>query len=120
MPMRHAELGLALAARGHTVVGIDLSPAAVAAATEAAAERGADNATFVCADITSFTGYDGRFGTIFDSTLFHSLPVEGRDGTCLRSIHHAAAPGRHYVLVFARRVPARFGDQTATRSPSRN
>ena len=97
----HAELGLALATRGHTAVGIDLSPTAVAAATEAAAERGLDNATFVCADITSFTGYDGRFGTIFDSTLFHSLPVEGRDGN-LRSIHRAAAPGaRYYVLVFA-------------------
>jgi SAM-dependent methyltransferase len=82
-------------------VGIDLSPTAVAAATEAAAERGLSNATFVCADITSFTGYDGRFGTIFDSTLFHSLPVEGREGY-LRSIRRAAAPGaRYYVLVFA-------------------
>lgn len=98
----HAELALTLAAQGHTVVGIDLSPTAVAAATEAAAQRGLTGATFVCADITSFTGYDGRFATIFDSTLFHSLPVEGRDGY-LRSIHRAAAPGaRFYVLVFAR------------------
>jgi SAM-dependent methyltransferase len=98
----HAELALALAARGRTVVGIDLAPTAVAAATAAAAERGLDNASFVCADITSFTGYDGRFGTIFDSTLFHSLPVEGREGY-LRSVHRAAAPGaRYHVLVFAR------------------
>jgi SAM-dependent methyltransferase len=83
------------------VVGVDLSPTAVAAAAEAAAERGLGNATFVCGDITSFSGYDGRFGTIFDSTLFHSLPVEGRDGY-LRSILRAAAPGaRYYVLVFA-------------------
>jgi len=43
----------------------------------------------VCDDITSFTGYDGRFATIFDSTLFHSLPVEGRDGY-LRSISRPA------------------------------
>lgn len=71
----HAELSLALAARGHTVVGIDLSPTAVAAAGAAAAERGLRTATFVCDDITSFTGYNGRFATIFDSTLFHSLPV---------------------------------------------
>lgn len=97
----HAELALALAARGHTVVGIDLSPTAIAAASAAAAERGLDTATFVCADITAFTGYDGRFATIFDSTLFHSLPVEGREGY-LRSIHRAAAPGaRYHVLVFA-------------------
>lgn len=56
----HAELALALAARGHNVVGLDLSPTAVAAATAAAAERGLENATFAQADISSFTGYDGR------------------------------------------------------------
>ena len=98
----HAELSLALAAQGHTVVGIDVVPSAIAAATSAAQERGLSTATFVCADITSFTGYDGRFATIIDSTLFHSLPVEGRDGY-LRSIHRAAAPGaRYYALVFAK------------------
>lgn len=98
----HAELSLALAAAGHTVVGIDLSPTAVAAATAAARERGlSERATFVADDITSFTGYDGRFGTILDSTLFHSLPVEGRDGY-LASVLRAAAPGAAYVvLVFA-------------------
>lgn len=97
----HAELSLALAALGHTVVGIDLSPTAVDAARSAAAERGLATATFVADDITAFRGYDGVFGTIFDSTLFHSLPVEGRDGY-LKSIHRAAAPGaRYYALVFA-------------------
>lgn len=97
----HAELALAAAAAGHPVVGIDLAPTAVAAAAEQAARRGLTRATFVAADITSFTGYDERFETIFDSTLFHSLPVEGRDGY-LQSIQYAAAPGaRYYVLVFA-------------------
>lgn len=97
----HAELALAVAAAGHPVVGIDLAPTAVAAAAAEAARRGLTRANFVTADITSFSGYDGRFGTIFDSTLFHSLPVEGRDGY-LRSIHRAAEPGaRYYVLVFA-------------------
>ncbi|OBH02513.1 MULTISPECIES: class I SAM-dependent methyltransferase [unclassified Mycobacterium] len=97
-----AELSLALAAQGYTVVGIDLTPTAVAAATRAAQERGLTTASFVQADITSFTGYDDRFNTIVDSTLFHSLPVEGRDGY-LSSIHRAAAPGAGYfVLVFAK------------------
>ena len=97
-----AELSLALAAQGYTVVGIDLTPTAVAAATKAAAERGLSTASFVQADITSFSGYDGRFSTVVDSTLFHSLPVEGRDGY-LRSVHRAAAPGASYfVLVFAK------------------
>ncbi|BBY55928.1 class I SAM-dependent methyltransferase [Mycobacterium koreense] len=97
-----AELSLALAAQGYTVVGIDLTPTAVAAATAAARERGLQNASFVQGDITDFDGYDGRFATIMDSTLFHSIPVEGRDGY-LASVHRAAAPGaRFYVLVFAK------------------
>ena len=93
---------MALATEGYTVVGIDLTPTAVAAATKAAQERGLTNASFVQADITSFAGYDGRFSTVVDSTLFHSLPVEGRDGY-LSSVHRAAAPGAsYYVLVFAK------------------
>jgi SAM-dependent methyltransferase len=97
----YAELSLALAADGFTVVGIDLSPTAITAANQAAQVRGLATASFVQADITTFTGYDGRFNTIVDSTLFHSLPVEGRDGY-LRSVHRAAAPGaRFYILVFA-------------------
>ena len=52
------------------------------------------------ADISSFTGYDGRFGTIVDSTLFHSIPVEAREGY-QQSISRAAAPGAYYfALVF--------------------
>jgi ubiquinone/menaquinone biosynthesis C-methylase UbiE len=97
-----AELSLALAAEGYTVVGIDLTPTAIAAATKAAEERGLSTASFVQADITAFTGYDERFSTVVDSTLFHSLPVEDRDGY-LSSIYRAAAPGAgYYVLVFAK------------------
>jgi SAM-dependent methyltransferase len=97
-----AELSLALADQGYTVVGVDLTPTAVAAATKSAQERGLTTATFVQADITSFSGYDGRFSTVVDSTLFHSLPVEGRDGY-LNSVGRAAAPGASFfVLVFAK------------------
>ena len=62
---------------------------------------GLTNATFDVADISDFGGYDGRFGTIVDSTLFHSMPVEAREGY-QRSIVRAAAPGASYfVLVFS-------------------
>jgi SAM-dependent methyltransferase len=109
----HAELSLALAADGYTVVGIEQSPTAVAAATEAAKERKLPNATFVQDDITTFTGFDGRFNTIIDSTLFHALPIESRDGY-QQSVFRAAAPGAsYYVLVFAKGAfPA--GIQTKT------
>jgi SAM-dependent methyltransferase len=113
----YAELSLALATDGYTVVGIDLTPTAVAAANKAAQERNLATASFVQADITSFTGYDSRFSTIIDSTLFHSLPIEGRDGY-LRSVHRAAAPGATYfILVFAQGAfpaEADFGPNTVT------
>ncbi len=97
-----AELSLSLAADGYTVLGVDLTPTAIAAATKAAQERGLSTASFEQADITSFSGHDGRFNTVVDSTLFHSLPIEGRDGY-LNSVHRAAAPGASYfVLVFAK------------------
>lgn len=95
-----AAISLHLAERGFTTVGLDLSPTAIKLAKAEAERRGLENASFEVADISGFTGYDGRFGTIVDSTLFHSIPVEVREGY-QQSIVRAAAPGASYfVLVF--------------------
>ncbi|MGB3356277.1 MAG: class I SAM-dependent methyltransferase [Mycobacterium sp.] len=95
-----AAVSLDLAARGFTTVGLDQSPTGIALARKEAARLGLDNASFEVADISSFTGYDDRFGTIVDSTLFHSMPVELREGY-QKSIVRAAAPGAvYFVLVF--------------------
>jgi SAM-dependent methyltransferase len=95
-----AAISLHLAERGYTTVGLDLSPTAIELARREAEKRGLSNATFAVADISDFSGYDGRFGTIVDSTLFHSIPVEARDGY-QQSIVRAAAPGASYfALVF--------------------
>ncbi len=97
----------------------DSSPTAIELARAEAAKRGLGNATFEVADISAFTGYDGRFGTIIDSTLFHSMPVELREGY-QQSIVRAAAPGASYfVLGFdaargARRQPDQCGDRRRT------
>ena len=97
-----AAVSMYLAERGFTTVGLDQSPSGIELARQDAARRGLANATFEVADISAFTGYDGRFGTIVDSTLFHSMPVELREGY-QRSIVRAAAPGASYfVLVFDR------------------
>lgn len=97
-----AATSLTLAERGFTTVGLDQSASAIELARAEAARRGLTNATFDVADISSFTGYDGRFGTIVDCTLFHSMPVELRDGY-QQSIVRASAPGASYVvLVFDR------------------
>jgi SAM-dependent methyltransferase len=95
-----AATALRLAELGFTTVGLDSAETAVKLAREEAARRGLTNAGFDVADISNFTGYDGRFGTIIDSTLFHSMPVELREGY-QQSIVRAAAPGASYfVLVF--------------------
>ncbi len=97
-----AAVDLYLAERGFTTVGLDLSPTAIELARAEAAKRGLTNASFEVADISAFGGYDGRFNTIVDSTLFHSIPVEAREGY-QQSIVRAAAPGATYfVLVFDR------------------
>ena len=97
-----AAVDLYLAERGFTTVGLDLSPTAIELATAEAVKRGLANASFEVADISAFGGYDGRFNTIVDSTLFHSIPVEAREGY-QQSVARAAAPGAsYYVLVFDR------------------
>src|ERR1700753_1390688 len=101
-----AALALHVAALGHSAVGLDASPTAIKLARAEAARQGLTNVTFEVADITDFTSWptdpEGRFNTIVDSTLFHSMPVELRDGY-QRSIVRAAAPGASYfVLVFDR------------------
>jgi 2-heptyl-1-hydroxyquinolin-4(1H)-one methyltransferase len=97
-----AAFALHMAALGHNAVGLDASPTAIKLAKQHAAAQGLTNVFFDVADISSFTGYDGRFNTIVDSTLFHSMPVELREGY-QRSIVRAAAPGAsYYVLVFAK------------------
>jgi 2-heptyl-1-hydroxyquinolin-4(1H)-one methyltransferase len=97
-----AAVDLYLAERGFTTVGLDLSPTAIDLARAEAAKRGLTNASFEVADISAFGGYDGRFDTIVDSTLFHSIPVEAREGY-QQSIVRAAAPGaKYFVLVFDR------------------
>ncbi|MEW5812828.1 MAG: class I SAM-dependent methyltransferase [Actinomycetota bacterium] len=116
-----AAVSMYLAERGFTTVGLDQSPTAIALARAEAARRGLSfptfDATFDVADISAFTGYDGRFGTIIDSTLFHSMPVELREGY-QQSIVRAAAPGATYVvLVFDRAAMPAGGPVNAVTEP---
>ena len=105
---------LDLAEHGNEVVGIDSSETAIAQA-EAARDSRHTTARFRVADLTDFGGYDGYFGTVLDSALFHSLPVDRRDGY-LRSIARAARDGAVlHVLVFQPgAVPAGGGPNAVT------
>jgi SAM-dependent methyltransferase len=87
-----------LAQRGFTTVGVDLSPMAIELARREAARRELGNVTFEVADISTFTGYDNRFGTILDCTLLHSMPIELRSGY-QQSVARAAAPNASYIVL---------------------
>ncbi len=79
-----------------------MSSAAIDLATARARSLGLTTAEFAVADITTLRGYDGRFDTIVDSALFHSMPASRRAG-CVASMARAAAPGaRFHVLAFDR------------------
>lgn len=104
------ELGLALAARGHSVTGVDLAPTAIERARHKAAERGLD-AEFIVADATELAGYDGHFDTVVDSGLLHCLepPAQRRYLEVLRRICRPG--GRVAVLCFADVPGARTPDR---------
>jgi cyclopropane fatty-acyl-phospholipid synthase-like methyltransferase len=88
-----------LAARGHAVLGVDLSPAAVDVAKANAAARGVP-ATFEVADALAL-GDQPRFDTIVDSALFHTFDEDQR----ARYVHSLSgvcrSGGRVFVLALA-------------------
>jgi SAM-dependent methyltransferase len=104
------ELALAVAARGHRVVGVDLAPAAVERATQKSAARGLA-ATFRAADITHLDAAGEAFDTVLDSGLLHCLPPPDHErylDVLRRVCRHG---GRVAVLCFADRPGARTPDR---------
>lgn len=88
-----------LTERGHTVLGVDLSPAAVDLARANAAARGVP-ARFEVADALAL-GDRPAFDTIVDSALFHVFGPDER-ARYVRSLGEACRPGgRVFVLALA-------------------
>jgi SAM-dependent methyltransferase len=82
-----------LAAAGFTVDAVDLSPTAIAWATERA---GGTGVRFRCAD--AFTaGLTGPYDLIYDSGCFHHLPPHRRI-SYLDLVERTLAPGGHLAL----------------------
>jgi SAM-dependent methyltransferase len=88
-----------LAERGHAVLGVDFSPAAVDVARASAAARGV-SARFEVADALAL-GDRPRFDTIVDSALFHIFG-EAERARYVRSLSGVCRPGgRVFVLALA-------------------
>jgi len=85
-----------LASRGHSVTGLDGSPAAIEQARSRAAQAGV-SVTFAVADATNLTGYDGHFDTVVDSGLYHCLDDDGREAYAA-GLYRATRPGARWHL----------------------
>jgi SAM-dependent methyltransferase len=99
------ELALAVAARGHEVLGVDFVPAAIERAQQKAAERGL-SATFRTADVTSL---EGSFDTVLDSGLLHSLSPDAQSRYL--AMLGRVCRDRVAILCFADRPGARTPDR---------
>jgi SAM-dependent methyltransferase len=87
-----------LAGRGYRVTAVDAAPTAIA---EARRRAGTGGVRFEVADATRLDGYAGRFDTVLDSALYHTLDGAGRTAY-LSAAHRAARPaGVLHVLSFA-------------------
>ncbi len=80
-----------LTSRGHSVTGLDGSPAAIDRARTRAAEAGLQ-VRFDVADATELAGYDAAFDTVIDSALLHCLDEDGRLAYAT-ALHRATRPG---------------------------
>ena len=93
-----------LASHGHSVTGLDGSPAAIEEARRRAAAAGVLKTTagsagvsFDVADATELSGYEGRFDTVVDSALYHCLDDEGRQAY-IAALYRATRPGARLHL----------------------
>lgn len=101
------ELSLYLAAKGHSVVGVDASPTAVERARRKARIRGLP-VEFRVADALEPPEI-GRFDTVVDSGLFHVFDDADR-ARYVDTLGSLLRPGgRALVLCFADTVPGRGG-----------
>ncbi|WP_432133463.1 MULTISPECIES: class I SAM-dependent methyltransferase [unclassified Streptomyces] len=94
-----------LAARGYRVTAVDAASTAIERAVERAAGRpGGTDIDFAVADATSLTEYTGRFDTLLDSALFHTLDADGRRRYAA-ALHRAGRPGAWLDMLCFAAVP---------------
>ncbi|MEU1983971.1 class I SAM-dependent methyltransferase [Nocardia sp. NPDC019395] len=105
---------IALTAAGYDVLGVDLSPSAVAYARRNAAAKGVTDARFEVVDMVALaTAADnplGTFDTIVDSALFHVfLEDDEARAAYVRTLHRLCDPGAHvHILALSDTEPG-FG-----------
>lgn len=90
-----------LAARGYRVTAVDAASTAVDRAGRRAQGAAIE---FAVADVTSLAGYEGRFDTVLDSALYHTMDEAGRR-RYLAALHRATRPGAWLNMLCFAEVP---------------
>jgi SAM-dependent methyltransferase len=85
-----------LAANGHRVTGLDISPTALRTAERRASDASVD-VTFAVADATRLDGYTDAFDTVIDSGMYHCLDDDGKR-SYLSALHRATRSGARLLL----------------------
>ncbi|MBH0774753.1 class I SAM-dependent methyltransferase [Nocardia bovistercoris] len=105
---------IALTALGYDVLGLDLSPSAVAYARRNAEAKGVPGARFEVADMLAFADPEvaapGEFDTVLDSALFHVFGTEPElRATYVRALHRLCVPEATLHILALSDVEAGFG-----------
>ena len=108
------ENALLAAEHGADVVGIDLSPRAIATARRKAAARGL-TATFEAADILEVPLTNAAFDTVIDSGLFHVFDDPGRMRYVAKLARVTRPGGFCYLMCFSDRQPGDWGPRRVRR-----
>lgn len=112
------EHALFLAERGHQVVGVDLSRAAIATAQEKARARAAD-VEFRVHDALELSALGREFATILDSGLFHTFSDDDRP-RYVTSLASATGDGSVvHLLCFSDQVPGNVGPRRISQAEIR-
>jgi SAM-dependent methyltransferase len=98
-----------LASRGYAVTAFDAASLAVEQARQravAASQAGTEFGPieFTVADALDLSAFEGRFDTVLDSALYHTMDAESRS-RLVRELHRAARPGGRLNLLSFAAVP---------------
>jgi len=102
------ENALLAAAHSADVVGVDVSPTAIARARAKAAERGL-SARFEVADALHLSQLGLTFDTVIDSGLFHVFDDENRASYVASLASALRSGGSCYLMCFSDLQPGTFG-----------
>lgn len=117
------DLAIALAQRGHRVLGADFAERAIAQAKERAAALPSvvgERLAFTVADALRPSAIAGDFAAVVDSGFLHLFDDDDRDRFAAELARTLAAGGRYYLLAFATEfdlpnTPRRVGEEELRR-----